>query len=161
MAKRVIQNIRGFSSEIENKNLRREMRNALRKEARRVRNVALRNLKATGIHYTASLAKGVRSGECRKYLGIYVSVRSSLATGKGFHVTKRGRLLPILRWFADGTDKRYGGRNGNAYRGFIDRNKYGGWMDDAQKSEGPKVERNVMEYIEESIMKKAKKYGFW
>lgn len=155
--------LRAFAAQMTDKQLGRSLRNTLRKIARRTRQVALRNLRATGIHFTPALGKTLRAGETRDARGIYVSARASKKTGTGMHRTQRGVLKPVLLWATDGTAPREtkGSRRRAAHStGRMPSERFGGWLDSAERSEAPHFESDMAAELNRQVERQAKKHGF-
>ena len=150
--------LRTLASQLSDKSLGRALRNTMRKEARRVRKVAIRNLRSTPVHYTSALGRTLRADMTRDADGIYVTARASVKTLAGMHKNKKERYKPVLMWLADGTATRY--TKSGACRGSVSGATYGGWLVRALQSEAPAMEANVMREIDVQIQKQIQKHGF-
>ena len=99
---RVNRNLSELMKELSDKELIRALRNTYRAEARKVKRVADRKVKASGWHNAAKIAKTVRAKE-RKDLQGYI-VAANPHGKKSMHLNRRGLLKPVAFWLDQGTD---------------------------------------------------------
>lgn len=147
-----------LASQLSDKSLGRGLTNALRKEARRVRKVAQKNLRSTQVRYTAALGRTISAGVRSDARGIFVSVRANKKSRQGMYLTRRGVYKPVLLFMADGTAERKTKKG--RYTGLIDKQTYGGFHEAAIDNEGPRISSNVYSELEKQIEKQARKYVF-
>jgi hypothetical protein len=163
-------------AELEPKRRLQAMRGAFRKEADRVRKVAVNNLRSSGLRSSKELEKGIRRVVSKKKAGFRVTVGTKRANkaGKGeagFHTNRRGLKKPILIWAEDGTKERKT-KNGGGILGFFTRRaarkrrahrtgkmKRYGFMSRTLEGERESVTNNVRNNVVESIKKISEKYG--
>lgn len=153
--------LRAFAASLSAREIARPLRNALRKEARRLRREVVRQLRATGVHYTPALGRTIRSGESRDARGVYTTVRASPRTNAGMHKNRRGHLKPVAMWLADGTAERItrGGRRAPHPTGAISPGKYGGWLERAKKVHEPQAAAEFYKEIDRQVEKAAHSHG--
>lgn len=89
--------------ELSDKELVRALRNTYRAEARRVKRVADRQVKASGWSNAARIAKTVRA-KARKDMQGYI-VAANPHGRPSMHLNRRGLLKPIAFWMDAGTGK--------------------------------------------------------
>lgn len=164
--------LRALASQLSDRQLARALRNTLRKRARSLRRTAQAALRSTGIHYTRGLAQTLRADMSRDARGIYATVRASKRTGAGMHKRTRSaqprlgsakpQLKPVLLWAADGTAERttLGGMRRAHRTGRMPRERFGGFMEKAERTEGPGFERAVRAELDAQLEKQIRKYGF-
>ena len=165
-------------AELEPKRRLQALRGAFRKEADRVRKVAINNLRGSGLRSSKELEKGIRRivNKNKKKAGFRVTVGTKRANkaGKGeagFHTNRRGLKKPILIWAEDGTQERKT-KNGGGILGFFTRRaarkrrahrtgkmKRYGFMSRTLEGTRESVTNNVRNNVVESIKKIAEKYG--
>lgn len=143
------------------------LRFALRKAANTVRDVARRNLHATGIHNGKKLGRGIRTQIGKKVVGFTVHIKkayyaSTNAKKKAEKTGKKVRKVPILRWWEEGTAGRHSVRRRmgkpsiSVRHGRLERH---GFMDKTFKqTRGPVTDFFHKELID-SVKKTARKYG--
>lgn len=152
-------NLQRLFEELEPKRRLQALKGAYRKEAGKVRKMAVNNLRSTGVHTSKGLEKGVRALVFKKKVGFRVTVGERYANknGKGeagFHTNRQGLKKPVLRWMDTGTKDRRtkkGARRGRMKRyGFIAKT-----TDDVRDT----VTGDLRGEIVNSILRVAKKYG--
>lgn len=157
------------------------MRGALRKEARRVRQAAVKNLRTERARLAGQggrksaaavrtsnreLEKGIRTVVSKKTLGFRVTVGT--ARGKGFYKSRRftgagSREVPVLIWLEDGTALRVSSRSKIARA--LGRGKNRGripslrFMEKTRSQESANVTEGIRKATMESVEKTARKYG--
>ena len=163
-------------AELEPKRRLQAMKGAFRKEADRVRKVAVNNLRGSGLRSSKELEKGIRRVVFKKAAGFRVTVGTKRANkaGKGeagFHTNRRGLKKPILIWAEDGTKERKT-KNGGGILGFFTRRaarkrsahrtgkmKRYGFMSRTLEGTRESVTNNVRNNVVENIKKISAKYG--
>ena len=165
--------------------LRRVLKGAFREEARRMANVAKRNLRSTTLSHAASIATGIRAGVKRGLIGYYVSVtpekwsrkkyravqaakaKGKIIIRKGIYTNTANNERPVLMWAENGTKNRE-----SRGRGVFERNRghmFGkkglpegeglGFLKRAEATEtGVSVSR-VADSLDRHVRKIATKYG--
>ena len=145
-------NLQRMYDELQPRRRVQALRSAFRKEAGKVRKVAIGNLRSSGLRRDRSLEKGVRSIVYRKTAGFRVTVGES--GKKGYHVNRFGFSKPVLRWAEGGTAERStkkGYKRGSMPRyGFMSRT-----LDSVKDS----VTDDIHMFVTESVIKTAAKYG--
>lgn len=143
--------------ELEPKRRMQALRAGFRKQASKVRKVAVRHLRA-GLKSNKDLEKGVRAIVYKRTAGFRVTV----GTGRrgsdiGFHKNRRGLKKPVLIWAEKGTKKRHTqSRKSKHYTGFMKRY---GFLAKAKEDMQGKTTENIHRFVVESVIKTAKKYG--
>lgn len=163
-------------AELEPKRRLQALRGAFRKEADRVRKVAINNLRSSGLKSSKDLEKGIRKAVFKKAAGFRVTVGTKRANkaGKGeagFHTNRRGLKKPILIWAEEGTKERKT-KNGRGVLGFFTRRaarkrsahrtgkmKRYGFMSRTLEGTRESVTNNVQNNVVDSIRKISEKYG--
>ena len=139
------------------------LKGGMRKEANRMKRVAISNLRASGIRSSKALEKGVRTKVYSKDSGFRVFV----TTNKKYegYTNRQGLKKPVLVWAELGTNARRtkgnGGRRALRKRGAhsTGRMRRYGFMGRMLSSELSKVTANVHTATREWVAKTAKKYG--
>ena len=161
--------------ELEPKRRLQALKGAYRKEADRVRKVAINNLRSSGIKSSKDLEKGIRRIVFKKKAGFRVTVGTKKANkrGKGesgFHTNRFGQKKPILLWAELGTAERKtksGGGIGSIFRRRAARKRKShptgrmrryGYLGKTRSVLGD-VTNNIRKNIVESFIKTAQKYG--
>ena len=139
------------------------LKGGMRKEANRMKRVAITNLRAGGIRSSKALEKGVRTKVYNKDSGFRVFV----TTNKKYegYTNRQWLKKPVLVWAELGTNARRtkgnGGRRAFRKRGAHNtgRMRRYGFMARMINSELSKVTTNVHNATREWVAKTAKKYG--
>lgn len=109
-------NLRRLFDALSPKERRKALTAAFRREARKVRRVAVQNLRA-GVRSNSGLERGIRASVFRRAAGFKVTIGSkkectrrgrtrSVWTGMSFHRNRRGLEKPVLIWLEAGTARR-------------------------------------------------------
>ncbi|MDE6772068.1 MAG: hypothetical protein K2J49_05650 [Muribaculaceae bacterium] len=165
-----IDNLQAFLNELSPKERTKLFKAGFRKAANKVRKVAVRNLRGSGIRSGKELEKGIRRVLYRKKSGFRVTVGSA---GKGnsragdvqaaHHTNRRGKKKPILVWAEGGTARRFvkgSYHKGKRHRGHsTGKMPAYGYMKKTREEVLPTVEKEIKESIIETIHTKARKYG--
>lgn len=163
-------------AELEPKRRLQALKGAFRKEANRIRKIAVNNLRSSGLRSDKDLEKGIRGKVFKRVAGFGVTIGTKKANKKGkgeagFHTNRRGLKKPILIWAEDGTKERKT-KNGGGILGFFTRRaarkrsahrtgkmKRYGFMSRTLEGTRESVTNNVRNNVVESIRKISEKYG--
>lgn len=156
---------------------------AIRQQARKVRKVAVNNLRASGLHVHNSMQKGIKALVFRKKAGFRVTIgakyvsRTEAKAAKAdkrkaesrYHVNRYGmkkdrekqKDKPVLIWAETGTEKRYTKRGWFGLRRgrYTGRMKRYGFMAKTKDATEGKVSEELHKAIIENIKKISKKHG--
>lgn len=164
-------NLQRLFTELTPKQRLRALKGAFRREANRVRRVAVNNLRSS-IRSDRDLERGVRALVWKRKAGFRVTVGTKQAnkkTGKGergYHVNRRGQKKPVLLWAESGTRLRRSKRAtrypvGGSWR--IGKNrgrmKRYGFMAKTRDQVRDSVTDSLHNEIINNIKRVAKKYG--
>lgn len=167
-------NLRKLFADMEPSQRKKALKGAFRREANRIRKVAVNNLRATGINHAQELSRGIRAVVFKRDAGFRVTAasRKSNKQGKGergMHKNRYGLKKPVLAWAETGTRWRMvkstrahkvkiKGRwvTVGKHRGFMRR--YGFIKQTKAQVEGT-VTESLRKEIADSVIKTAKKYG--
>ncbi len=154
--------------ELEPKRRLRAIKGAFRKEATRVRRVAINNLRDS-IRSDRDLEKGVRAIVFKKKAGFRITVGTKKATAKnkqayGFHKNRQGLSKPVLIWAEDGTEQR---KTKTATKVYVrsrkghntGRMKRYGFIRKTRDEMAGKVTTDIHTEVINNIQSVAKKYG--
>lgn len=122
------------------------LRSAFRRAAYRVRSVARRKLKDTGLRHATALGSSIRAKVFKRKAGFSVSVQKSMYTPRGAGKKpglKSRRPLPLQRWFEFGTKER-------TKRGAL--KKYGFMYKAKEETEG-----SVTDYMRNEVLASIRK----
>ena len=166
-------NLQQLFVELEPKRRLQAIKGAYRKEANRVKKVAINNLRSSGLRSSKDMEKGIRAIVFKKQAGFRVTVGTKKANKKGkgeygYHTNRQGSKKPILIWAELGTSERQtkagGGlffrraaRKRKSHR--TGRMKRYGFMAQTKASVGSEVTENIRKNIVESVHKVSQKYG--
>lgn len=169
-------NLQQLFVELEPKRRLQALKSAYRKEATRVRKVAIKNLRGSGLRNSKDLEKGIRTRLLKNKAGIQVTVGTKKANkrGKGesgFHTNRFGQKKPILLWAELGTAERKT-KSGGGILGILRRRaarkrkshrtgrmrRYG-FMEKTNLEVRDTVTNNIRKNIVESVIKISQKYG--
>lgn len=162
--------------ELEPKRRLQAIKGAYRKEANRVKKVAVNNLRGSGLKSSKDLEKGIRSVVFKKQAGFRVTVGTKKANKKGkgeygFHTNRRGLKKPILIWAELGTAERQtksGGGLGSLFSRRASRKRKShrtgrmkryGFIAQTKTSVSGEVTENLRKNFVESVRKVSQKYG--
>lgn len=154
------------------KEQRKAMRGAMRKEATRVRKMAVSVIrtKRLGQGTRRDITKGVwqKVYPARYGLGFMVSVKATKSK-RGQHINRQGLMKPVLMWAAEGTRNRNvgarkadGGRvswTGRRYQGYKRTGHSTGkmpayhFMEQTETMAAPGVENNLWKNFEDNVNK--------
>ncbi len=163
-------NLRKLFKALDQEQRVKAMKGAFRREANKVRRVAISNLRSTGIRTDRDLEKGVRAVVYKRAAGFRVTIgtkKGNRKTGRGergFHTNRRGLKKPVLLWAEGGTDKRYTksktriftrSRKGH----YTGRMKRYGFMSKTGRQVDGRVTDELREEIVKSIHMTARRYG--
>lgn len=145
------------------------LKGAFRREAGRVRKVAVGNLRSS-IRSDRDLERGVRAIVFKRKAGFRVTIGTKKAgkSGKeyGFHTNRRGLKKPVLIWAESGTKRRQSrhatrypvgsrwatGKNRGAMKSY-------GFMSKTKSDVRGSVTDSLHNQVREYVTKTAKKYG--
>lgn len=162
-------------AELDPRRRKQAIRGAIRKEATRVRKIAINNLRSSGINSSKDLEKGIRQIVFKeKAVGFRLTVGTKKANkqGKGeagFHTNRKGLKKPVLIWAEDGTKDRK--TKGSGLMGFLGlrsgkrashrtgKMRRYGFMSKTLGEVKGSVTSNIKTNVVESIHKISKKYG--
>ncbi len=145
-----------LTKELDPRLLRKAVKGALRKEARRVKAQAVKRLKQSTFNgkklsHSKEIAKTIRAKPLRNLDGFIVAANPH---GKaGMHRNRRGQLKPIAFWVNVGTTDRKTRRK-SLNRGSTQAMEY---IDETRKAEMGSIARNLGQAYEEQIKKIVKK----
>jgi hypothetical protein len=163
-------------AELEPKRRLQALKGAFRKEANRIRKIAVNNLRSSGLRSDKDLEKGIRGKVFKRVAGFGVTIGTKKANKKGkgeagFHTNRRGLKKPILIWAEEGTKERKT-KNGKGFLGLFTRRaarkraahrtgkmKRYGFMSKTLESTRDSVTNNIHSNVIESIQKVSEKYG--
>lgn len=156
-------------AELEPKRRLQAIKGGLRREANRVRKIAINNLRSS-VHSNKDLEKGVRSVVFKKQSGFRVTVGTKKAGKRskkeyGFHTNRQGIKKPVLIWLEDGTKQRKtkssGGKRADRKRTSHNTGRLRKYGFVAKTSEQVRssVDANAKKMIFDNIYRVAKKYG--
>ena len=163
-----------LAKELTPRQLRKSLKSAYRKEARKALAIARTSLMASGLKVEGDRSdwkKGVRAHYYSRGGGFLVTVKGK-ASGRGgkeqsMHRNRRGRKLPILMWAEDGTQARYSARRGKKHRRNSPKNgTYRGSMEaygflaKAAPAMYRSVQDGMLPQVEAAVRKVAAKCGF-
>lgn len=161
-------NLQRLFAEMDAKQRLKALKGAFRKEANRVRETALNNLRGS-IRTDKDMEKGVRAIVFKQKAGFRVTIgtkRATKAGGKeyGFHKNRQGLKKPILIWAEEGTEER---RTKSKTRIFVrsrkghptGRMKRYGFMRQTRDEVADSVNDSLHNEIVTSVTKIAEKYG--
>lgn len=159
-------NLRHLFAAMDPRQRLKTMKKAFRREAARVRKVAVKNLRES-IRTDRTMEKGVRSVVLRKHAGFRVTVGTKKTRkGKsfGYHRNRRGEERPILLWAEDGTKSRYTRSFSKTYvrsrKGhYTGRMKRYAFMERTRNEVISSVTDNLHNELRRTILEDAKKYG--
>lgn len=140
------------------------LKGGMRKEANRLKKVAISNLRSSGMRTDKKLEKGIRTKVYNKMSGFKVYVTTD-KKGGGFHVNRFGQKKPVLIWAELGTNARRtkgnGGRRALRKRAAhsTGRMRRYGFMEKMLQTELSKVTNNVHNATRDWVLRTAKKYG--
>lgn len=148
---------------------KKALKGAFRREANRVRRVALGNLRAS-IRSDSDLERGVRAVVWKRAAGFRVTVgtkRANKKTGKGergFHTNRKGLKKPVLVWAETGTERRYTKTKTRVFtrlrKGhYTGRMKRYGFMRKTRNQVEGTVTDSLRREIVDNIKRTARKYG--
>lgn len=156
-----------FLDELTPAQLRKALRSGLRREATRVKRLAVQRLRGTTLNVHGGMEKGIRTVVYRRGTGFKVTVKPKVGgrtENKGFHTNRRGQLKPVLAWAETGTRLRRTKTKTRIFR----RSRHGHYtgymagyhfMADAEREAPQTVEQNLGRDLETAITKAAKKAG--
>lgn len=161
-------NLQRLFAEMDAPHRLKALRGAFRKEAGRVRRIAVNNLRGS-IRTDRDLAKGIRAIVYKKTAGFRVTIGTRKANRNGlgeygFHKNRQGLKKPVLIWAEEGTDLR---RTKARSKIFVRKRKghstgrmrrYG-FMAKTKSQVQDSVTNNLRKEIVKSVEKIAKKYG--
>lgn len=166
-------NLQQLFVELEPKRRLQAIKGAYRKEANRVKKVAINNLRSSGLRSSKDMEKGIRAIVFKKKAGFRVTVGTKKANKKGkgeygYHTNRQGLKKPVLIWAELGTAERQtkasGGlffrraaRKRKSHR--TGRMKRYGFMAQTKASVSSEVTENIRKNIVESVHKVSQKYG--
>ena len=106
-------NLQRLFAELDPKRRRQALRAGFRKEAQKVRKVAVSNLRSSGIRTDRDLERGIRALVFKQQLGFRVTIGTSNGAKKaGYHKNRQGLEKPVLLWAEGGTVQRQTKSNG-------------------------------------------------
>ncbi len=167
-------NLQRLFAEMDPKRRVQALKGGFRREASRVRKVAVNNLRGSGLRTDRNLESGVRYKVFKRTAGFKVTIGTKKAgkNGKGeagFHTNRRGLKKPILIWAELGTEERRTKSNGGRHtRLFTRRLRRGhrtgrmkryGFMRQTLEDVRDTVTANAHNEIIRSVERTAKKYG--
>lgn len=160
--------LRGLFSEMDVKLRLKSLKGAFRREANKVRRIAINNLRAD-LDSNRDLEKGIRAIVFKRQAGFRVTVGTKRANknGKGergFHVNRQGLKKPVLIWAENGTKERTTKTKTKVYirarkRHSTGRMKRYGFMRQTQTDVRESVENDLRNEIRENVVRIANKYG--
>lgn len=148
----------------------RALRGAFRREANRVRKVAVINMRQS-IHGDRELDRGVRAIVWKHKAGFRVTIGTKRANRKGkgeagYYISRKRRGKPgatgkpVLLWAEAGTDNRYTRVFiGRRKKHFTGRMKAYGFMYKTRQQVAGSVTENLRKEITDNIKRTAKRYG--
>lgn len=156
-----------FLNELTPAQLRKALRSGLRREATRVRRVAVQKLRGTTLSLRGGMEKGIRTVVYRRGTGFKVTVKPKVGgrtENKGFHTNRRGQLKPVLAWAETGTRMRRTKTKTRIFRRSRKGHSTGymrgyHFMEDAEREAPQTVEANLGHDLETAVTKAAKKAG--
>lgn len=159
-------NLQRLFAAMEPKQRLRTMRGAFRREANRVRRIAINNLRES-IRTDKDMERGVRAVVFKNKPGFRVTVGTKTTKrGKsyGFHRNRRGLEKPVLLWAEDGTQPRYTRTRSKVYtrsrKGhYTGRMRSYRFMARTRDEVKDSVTESLHNELRERIIKDAKKYG--
>ncbi|MDU3761092.1 MAG: hypothetical protein E7G33_15760 [Bacteroides sp.] len=162
-------NLQQLFAELEPKRRLQAIKGGFRKEANKVRKVAVNNLR-NSVHSNKDLEKGVRSIVFKRKAGFRVTIGTKRAgkNGKGeagFHTNRQGLKKPVLIWVEEGTKERKtkssGGkraaRRRSAHR--TGRMRRYGFMSQTLNGVRDTVTADIHNMVTDNVFRVAKKYG--
>lgn len=163
-------NLQRLFAELEPRQRLKALKGAFRREAGRVRKVAVGNLRSS-IRSDRDLERGVRAVVFKRKAGFRVTIGTKKARmngGKeyGFHTNRRGLKKPVLIWAEGGTKGRKSrrqsrypvggrwatGKNRGAMKSY-------GFMAKTKSDVRGTVTESLHNQVREHVTKTAKKYG--
>lgn len=170
-------NLQQLFVELQPKRRLQAIKGAYRKEANRVKKVAINNLRSSGLKSSKDMEKGIRAIVFKKKAGFRVTVGTKKANKKGkgeygYHTNRQGLKKPVLIWAELGTAERQTKSGGGILGGLFSRRasrkrkshrtgrmKRYGFMAQTRASVSSEVTENIRKNIVESVHKVSQKYG--
>jgi hypothetical protein len=161
--------LRKLTAQFSKRQMRSAIRQTLATEARKVRRVAVANLRKTDgqpLRVTRQLEKGIRAKVRKSLSGFVVAANARPGTSRGMYRNRFGKLKPVLYWFDQGTAPRYRKarrrvdrllKRKGGYTGIIAAK---GFIAQTERSEVPKVKARIEETYAQKVDKIARKYGY-
>lgn len=152
--------LKQVQGELSPRELKRSIKGALLKEARRIRRGAVSYLRSAAVfkggkrlHNASAVAKGIRAKVYRDFSGLIVAANPK---GKmGYHTNQRGKLKPVLMWANRGAANRVrkGAKGGSGVMPAID------FIGKAQQRITPDSLRNIVLNYQSNVLKIIRKHG--
>lgn len=162
-------NLQKLFAQLDIKQRLRAMKASFRKEANRVRKVAVNNLRSSGLSSNKNLEKGIRALVFKKKAGFRVTIGTKKANKKGrgeagYYTNRQGLKKPILIWAEEGTDPRKTKTKTRVYTRARKGHNTGrmrryGFMRKTLKGVRNSVTDSLHNEVRETIIKYAKRYG--
>ena len=159
-------NLQRLYSELDPKRRRQALRAGFRKEAQKVRKVAVSNLRSSGIRTDRDLEKGIRALVFKQQLGFRVTIGTSNGAKKaGYHKNRQGLEKPVLLWAEGGTKQRRtkgnGGRRFQRKRGSHPTGAMPayGFMSKTKSQTETGITEDLKTMVTEQVIRIARKYG--
>ena len=164
--------LQALFGDLEPKRRLQALKGGFRKEAQRVRRIAINNLRGS-IRSDKDLEKGIRAIVFKRKAGFRVTIGTKKAgkNGKGeagFHTNRKGLKKPILIWAEEGTkERKTKGNIGGSSRRYTrqrtshrtGRMKRYGFMAQTLMSVRGSVTQSIHDMVRANVMRVAKKYG--
>lgn len=166
-------NLQQLFVELQPKRRLQAIKGAYRKEANRVKKVAINNLRSSGLRSSKDMEKGIRAIVFKKKAGFRVTVGTKKANKKGkgeygYHTNRQGLKKPVLIWAELGTAERQTKASGGLFFRRVARKRKShrtgrmkryGFMAQTKASVSSEVTENIRKNIVESVHKVSQKYG--